>query len=235
MADEQHSPEHHHYDPLTADARPRRRGGGFATGVAVAVVFHIGIGAYLWKAKFEPKYQEFSDEAVKVSLLKAPPPPPPPPPPPKNEPPPPPPKLQPRPPVPPPPGVPPPPPLMIPPAPKAPPPPPPAPPPPAPPHVARITNPNWLRKPSADDMEAYFPDRAQRMNQSGMARISCTVTASGSLSDCSVVSEDPADFGFGGAALKLAHLFKMTPKTEDGAPVGGASVTVPIRFTIAAE
>jgi protein TonB len=198
-------------------------------GVAFAVAIHLGVGYYVYKAKFEPKYQEFSDEAVKVALLKeAKPPPPPPPPPPKNLPPPPPPQVQPRPPVPPPPGIPAPPPLPIPPAPK---PPPPPPPPPAP-HVAKITNPDWSHKPDADDMANYYPDRAQRMNQSGRASISCTVTATGGLSGCSVVSEDPADFGFGEAALKLAHLFKMKPKQEDGTAVGGGVVVVPIRFVV---
>jgi hypothetical protein len=80
MADEQHPPEerHHVYDPLTADGRPRRGRRGFLAGVGVAVIIHLAIGAYVWKAKFEPKYTEFSDEAVKVALLKqakAPPPP----------------------------------------------------------------------------------------------------------------------------------------------------------------
>ena len=224
MADEEH---HHVYDPLTATGSPRRKRTGLMVGVGVTVLIHLGIGYYIYKAKFEPKYQEFSDEAVKVALLKAPKtPPPPPPPPPKNLPPPPPPQIQPRPPVPPPPGIPPPPPLLIPPAPK----PPPPPPPPPPPHQAVITRPDWTRQPNADDMSSYYPDRAQRMGQNGRAAITCTVTASGSLTGCSVVSEDPADFGFGQAALKLAHLFKMKPQTSDGAPVGGAQITVPIRF-----
>jgi protein TonB len=231
MAEEQHPPEqpHRFYDPLTAEGRPRRGRRGFLIGVAVAVVVHLGIGAYIWKAKFEPKYQEFSDEAVKVALLKAPKtPPPPPPPPPKNLPPPPPPIVQPRPAAPPPPGIPPPPPLALPPAPK----PPPPPPPPAPPHIPRITNPDWTSRPNGDDLANYYPDRAQRMNQNGHASMTCTVTATGSLSGCSVSAEDPPDFGFGAAALKMAHLFKMRPKTEDGSPVGGAVVTVPIRFEV---
>jgi protein TonB len=126
----------------------------------------------------------------------------------------------------PPPGITPPPPLPIPPAPKPPPPPP-------PPHVAVISNPDWTRKPTGDDLANYYPDRAQRMNVAGRATISCTVTVQGALTGCSVTSEDPADYGFGQAALKMAHLFKMKPQTADGQPVGGASVTVPIRFQLA--
>jgi protein TonB len=68
------------------------------------------------------------------------------------------------------------------------------------------------------------------MTQNGRAVITCTVTAQGSLTGCQVASEDPPDFGFGQAALKMAHLFKMRPQTADGQPVGGAQVSVPIRF-----
>lgn len=89
--------------------------------------------------------------------------------------------------------------------------------------------------PDADDLARYFPDRAQRMNQNGSVRMSCVVTASGTLQDCSVVSETPADFGFGESAVKMAKLFKMAPKTEDGSPVGGARVTIPIRFNLPSE
>jgi protein TonB len=73
------------------------------------------------------------------------------------------------------------------------------------------------------------------MSQNGSVRMSCTVTASGTLSDCSIVSETPADFGFGDSAMKMSKLFKMAPKTEDGSPVGGARVTIPIRFNLPSE
>jgi protein TonB len=101
--------------------------------------------------------------------------------------------------------------------------------------VAVISNPHWTRLPDAEDLARYYPDRALRMNQSGSARMSCVVTATGTLQDCSVASETPADFGFGDAALKMAKLFKMQPKTEDGAPVGGARVFIPIRFNVPSE
>ena len=73
------------------------------------------------------------------------------------------------------------------------------------------------------------------MGVGGRAELSCTVTAKGTVSGCSVVSEDPADQEFGAAALKLTRCFKMRPQTRDGAPVGGAKVIIPIRFEIAKD
>jgi protein TonB len=46
------------------------------------------------------------------------------------------------------------------------------------------------------------------------------------------VSEDPADYGFGDAALKIAKTFKMKPQTKDGAPVDGGQVRIPIRWVL---
>lgn len=81
-------------------------------------------------------------------------------------------------------------------------------------------------------MARYYPDRAQRLEMEGRATIRCTVTAKGLLQSCVVVSESPADAGFGDAALKLSRLFKMKPKTQDGAPVDGGEVTIPIVFNL---
>src|SRR3954469_24899811 len=82
------------------DPKPKRSK-GFTAALIGALVVHAGLGIYLWKARFEPKYKEYSDGGPDVALIKPVPPrpPPPPPPPPPNVPPPPPPKLQPRPPV----------------------------------------------------------------------------------------------------------------------------------------
>jgi len=135
----------------------------------------------------------------------------------------------------PPPNIPAPPPLPIPPVPHPAPPAPPAPPPPPVQHAAVISNPDWVRLPSGEDINRYYPDRAQRFNMGGSAKISCVVTASGTLSDCSIVSETPEGYGFGDAALKMAKLFKMRPQTRDGQAVGGASVVVPLKFVLPSD
>jgi protein TonB len=95
-----------------------------------------------------------------------------------------------------------------------------------------VTNPDWVRKPTGEDLERYYPERAQRMNVEGRASISCTVNARGTLEGCSVSSEDPSDQGFGDAALRMSKLFKMKPMTRDGAPVDGGKITIPISFRL---
>ena len=203
--------------------------------IIISIVFHTGLLFYLYKAKFVPKYKEYSDDVTDVSIVKpAPPPPPPPPPPtpPPHTPPPPPPKLQPRPPV----AV-----MDTPTIPPLPVPPvekrieeprPPAAPPPEPPRPSVITQPDWARRPNAEDLQRYFPERALRMGVSGTATISCQVRANGTLENCSVVSENPDDQGFGDATLKASKLFKMRPQTKDGSPTEGGQVRIPLRWNV---
>lgn len=94
-----------------------------------------------------------------------------------------------------------------------------------------ITRPEWERRPSPRDVDAAYPQRALRMNQTGQAQMRCRVNADGSIRDCVVAAETPPGFGFGQAALRLVPLFKMRPATVDGVPVEGASVNITIRFS----
>ena len=186
--------------------------------LVVSILFSI-LAFYFINATFKLREINYSDDSVDVELIEPIPPPPPP-----DTPPPP--KLQVRPPV----VVPnaPPPPMTLPIEPtkkedrveyRGPPvivpgpPPPPAPPPPRP---SVVTNPAWARQ-----VLPEYPERAMsRGVDGGVARVNCSLQPSGTLTDCRLVSEDPAGMGFGSAGLAAARRSRVTPGTVDGAAVG---------------
>jgi protein TonB len=47
-----------------------------------------------------------------------------------------------------------------------------------------------------------------------------------------VVSESPADVGFGEAAMRVAAVMRMNPWTSQGAPVDGMKINLPIRLVL---
>lgn len=98
-----------------------------------------------------------------------------------------------------------------------------------------IQHPDWLEKPTADDMEYLYPAKARTEFVSGRATIVCEVTAVGSLVQCVAKSESPKGYGFGEAAVSLGGIFRMKPKTIDGHPVDGGVITVPIIFQAASK
>ena len=96
-----------------------------------------------------------------------------------------------------------------------------------------ITRPRWISQPSPEQMARHYPDRALERETQGRAVLQCRVTASGQVTACTVAGETPSSAGFGEAALKVSRYFRMSPQTEDGRPVEGASVRVPVTFRLA--
>lgn len=99
------------------------------------------------------------------------------------------------------------------------------------PAQAQVQQVPWAEKqPTASDYRDTYPARALAEGVEGYVRLLCTVTEARTL-DCAVQSEEPAEFGFGAAALTLSQHY-VVRADETRAPVG-ARVIVPIRYLLA--
>lgn len=94
-----------------------------------------------------------------------------------------------------------------------------------------ITHPRWLARPGPREFERFYPPRARDLGREGRVTLDCIVAADGSLG-CRVAREQPAGYGFGAAALKIAPSFRIAPRMEDGRPTEGGTLQVDIAFRL---
>lgn len=92
--------------------------------------------------------------------------------------------------------------------------------------------PDWMAKPDAVDVRAFYPPAAKAANLDGRATIACRVDGAGKLGACQAVSEAPEGAGFGAAALALADKFQMKPLDRNGRATAGQDVRIPFRFLV---
>ncbi len=90
------------------------------------------------------------------------------------------------------------------------------------PLVPRVLN-------SSIDLVPYYPAEARRASIEGFVDIAVTLDAAGRPTDTEILTEYPADVGFGAAASALVHDLKYSNPT--GHP---AQVTIRINFTLGA-
>lgn len=107
-------------------------------------------------------------------------------------------------------------------------------PPPAPPSLSVLTGLIWLEQPDGHDFLRLYPSRAQREHVEGRVTLDCLVNAGGRLS-CTVVSEEPREYGFGEATLQISREFRLAPQTRDGVPTAGGRVRRTIRWVLIDE
>lgn len=95
-----------------------------------------------------------------------------------------------------------------------------------------VTQPSFITRPSADDMSRFYPEFARALKLPGRATLDCTISTLGIPEACSTSDETPTGMGFGKAALSLASIFRMRPKTVDGVAVGGGKFETVIHFAL---
>lgn len=98
---------------------------------------------------------------------------------------------------------------------------------------APLASPQWLRRPTGEDMATHYPERAAKKALGGAVELTCTVTDVGLLTNCSAREVETLGVGFDKSARRLARFFPMKAVDGDGQPVAGRTVVVPIIWNLA--
>lgn len=100
--------------------------------------------------------------------------------------------------------------------------------------MRKVADPRWISMPDPDRIQGAYPKAAADAGvKAGVGVIDCATASDGHLTDCKVSREDPRGLGFGEAAMTVAPIMQMNPWTDDGRPVDGARIKLPIQFKLA--
>lgn len=79
----------------------------------------------------------------------------------------------------------------------------------------------------------YYPERAARAGQTGVALIACQVAAEGALTACALVGDRPAGQNFGDAAMMMAKRgWILAAPRADGKPDAGEVAQFVVPFVL---
>jgi len=94
-----------------------------------------------------------------------------------------------------------------------------------------IGKPQWTALPTGQAMIGAYP-AAARAAKAGTARVQmrCVIAEDGAATACALVSETPEGLGFGEAALSLAPHFRLSIWSDEGLPIVGGQVIIPLRY-----
>jgi TonB family protein len=94
-----------------------------------------------------------------------------------------------------------------------------------------LTHPRWIRALGPDSKISTFPEAATKVGlKRGSATVDCVVAPDGALTHCETIRESSPNVGFGETAIQIAQTFAANPWDEDGLPVDGAHVRMPIQM-----
>lgn len=92
---------------------------------------------------------------------------------------------------------------------------------------------SWARLPSGGEVAAGYPAAAAKAGvRSARVLMLCDIGDQGRLSACAVQSEEPGGYGFAASALTISPAFQVKPWSDEGLPMVGGKIRVPIRFQL---
>lgn len=90
---------------------------------------------------------------------------------------------------------------------------------------------NWLKRPTGEDFSRHYPRKAFDKGVSGAAALCCVPREDGSVA-CKSIVDVPAGFGFGDAAVRISHVFRMSASDAQTWRERGELLRLGINFRI---